>query len=148
MATPQLTEVAGIGEVAAANLTAAGIRTVGQLAAAGLERIQAVPGFGPAKAESAKSAARALLDTGSAAPAAKKRPTKKRPTKRRATAPATPDDDQPATAIADDGKKSKQTKKPKSKKSKKSKKDKAKKHKGKKGKKAKKAKKAKGKKRK
>ena len=46
MRKPTLTDISGIGPVAAAELAAAGIREVRQLAEAPLEQIESVRGFG------------------------------------------------------------------------------------------------------
>jgi hypothetical protein len=119
VASPQLTDLVGIGQVAAANLTTAGIRTVGQLATASIERIQGVPGFGPAKAANAKSAAQALIGA----------PTDTAPTRHKS--PTTPErSEKPNDNKAEKSKKGEGKKK--AKKAKKAKKRKGKKRKGKK----------------
>ncbi len=61
-ATPQLTDVKGVGDATAANLTAIGIDSVEALAGASAEEIARVPGFGPARAAAVRAAAAASLE--------------------------------------------------------------------------------------
>jgi len=60
MAKPTLTEISGIGPAMAAELAKVGIDGVRSLASAPLEKIQAVKGFGAAKATAVREAARML----------------------------------------------------------------------------------------
>jgi predicted flap endonuclease-1-like 5' DNA nuclease len=60
MGTP-LTNVRGIGESTARDLQAHGIMTCEDLANASIEEISAVPGFGPARAKSARESAAAAV---------------------------------------------------------------------------------------
>ena len=78
MATLKLTAVNGIGDLSAAKLTAQGIETVQELAAASPEHIAKITGFHAARAAAIKDAASALLGDGveemeSRKPAAKKK---------------------------------------------------------------------------
>jgi hypothetical protein len=61
VARASLTDVPGIGPVAAADLASAGIRTVSALARTPTPRLAALPGFGPARAHAVKLAAESLL---------------------------------------------------------------------------------------
>jgi len=78
MATLKLTAVNGIGDLSAAKLTAQGIETVQELAAASPEHIAKITGFPAARAAAIKDAASARLGDGveereSRKPAAMKR---------------------------------------------------------------------------
>ncbi len=64
MATLKLTAVNGIGDVSAAKLTAQGVETVQELAAASPERIAKITGFHAARVAAIKDAASALLGVG------------------------------------------------------------------------------------
>lgn len=81
MEQAKITDVTGIGPGTAGRLAAHGLRTVAALAAASLEEIRAVPGFGVARAAAVREAARRLLDPSpvpaSAAPDSEKNAAKK-----------------------------------------------------------------------
>jgi predicted RecB family nuclease len=61
--SPSLTDITGIGVVAANALQKAGIKTPEDMARANVKQIVAVYGFGPIKAAAAIEAAKALLKT-------------------------------------------------------------------------------------
>ena len=61
--TPSLTDVNGIGAVAASALRKAGVKTPASLAKATVERIAAIPGFGVVRAAAVIKAAAALSKT-------------------------------------------------------------------------------------
>jgi predicted RecB family nuclease len=90
MTLPELTGVRGIGVDTAQLLAEHGIRDVATLAAAKIEEITAVPGFGPARAAAVKAAAAELLaETGkgvetAAEPASSGKATKKKDKKKKA----------------------------------------------------------------
>ena len=76
--TYQLSDVKGIGEKTAADLTTAGIASVEGLAAASIEDIESVPGFGPARATAVQAAAIALLNAPAVEEPAEPAPAKKK----------------------------------------------------------------------
>jgi len=149
-ATLMATDVPGIGAVAARSLSAHGFDTARALAAATVDALAAVPGFGPARAARVKKAAADLVGAGgvtrrktpAASRAVASKPAARTRTKPAATAAASAAQAPPAAAPQDSddkpGKPKKKSGKDKPKKggkkdkSRKSKKDKRKKHKGKK----------------
>ncbi len=66
--THQLSDVKGVGEATAAILAKAGIDSVEALAAASIEDIASVPGFGPGRSAAVRAAAAVLLETPPAVP--------------------------------------------------------------------------------
>ena len=68
MARLTLADVPGIGPATAESLRAAGIRGVAGLANAPAEKIEAVRGFGPARAAAVKKAAQAMAKPAPQAP--------------------------------------------------------------------------------
>ncbi len=78
MATLKLTAVKGIGDLSAAKLTAQGIETVQELAAASPEHIAKITGFHAARAAAIKDAASALLGDGVEERESRKPTTKKK----------------------------------------------------------------------
>ena len=73
-----LTTVRGIGPSTATVLTKHGFDTAGAIAAAPVERLVAIPGFGAARAEAVKAAAQQAMATADPAPTEKKAPSKKK----------------------------------------------------------------------
>jgi hypothetical protein len=77
MARLKITDVPGIGAVTAERLATGGIRTVSALAKAAPEKIDAIPGFGPARTAAVKAAVAQLVGESAAASEPRTKATRK-----------------------------------------------------------------------